>query len=82
MYDIEICIEILVNQIIIIYLLACAAEEFTCVSDGRCLPPGYRCNGNTDCRDGSDEQDCGKWSVYVNVARQKVHALNLCNVQR
>ncbi|XP_072050141.1 uncharacterized protein [Amphiura filiformis] len=36
----------------------CAADKFTCVRDGRCVPTSFRCDGENDCRDGSDEDNC------------------------
>ena len=37
----------------------CAAFEFTC-QDGSCIDLRRVCDRRTDCRDGSDEADCGK----------------------
>lgn len=39
-------------------LSACTIKEFMC-SDGSCVPRGVRCNLREDCRDGSDEENCG-----------------------
>lgn len=37
----------------------CAAFEFTC-QDGSCIDLRRVCDRRTDCRDGSDEANCGK----------------------
>ncbi|XP_076274083.1 sortilin-related receptor-like [Rhynchophorus ferrugineus] len=37
---------------------SCSAEHFSC-GNGLCLPKGWRCDGENDCGDGSDEARCG-----------------------
>ena len=37
----------------------CGRLEFQC-DDGRCIMGLGRCNGSPDCRDASDEKNCGK----------------------
>ena len=32
--------------------------NFSC-DNGECVPDSYRCDGNDDCGDNSDENDCG-----------------------
>ena len=36
----------------------CGVDQSTC-RDGQCIPRDYRCDGDLDCRDGSDEYNCG-----------------------
>jgi hypothetical protein len=36
----------------------CAASQFTC-DTGQCIPLNYVCDDDSDCGDGSDEDDCG-----------------------
>ena len=34
--------------------------EFSCRTNYRCVPLWAMCNGHDDCRDNSDEQNCGE----------------------
>nr|XP_043901345.1 SCO-spondin [Solea senegalensis] len=36
----------------------CRSYEFSCATNGQCVPQAWRCDGETDCMDGSDEQQC------------------------
>lgn len=35
--------------------LPCPDLEFKCVSNGRCILNSWKCDGEPDCKDGSDE---------------------------
>lgn len=35
----------------------CSDKEFRC-SDGSCIAEHWYCDGDTDCKDGSDEESC------------------------
>uniref|UniRef100_A0A3B4TCW3 SCO-spondin n=1 Tax=Seriola dumerili TaxID=41447 RepID=A0A3B4TCW3_SERDU len=37
---------------------ACRSYEFSCATGGQCVPQAWRCDGETDCMDASDEQQC------------------------
>ena len=36
----------------------CPTDNFRCVSDSHCISEQWKCDGDRDCSDGSDEQDC------------------------
>lgn len=36
----------------------CSSEEFHCRTDGTCIPERWRCDGDKDCEDSSDEKNC------------------------
>lgn len=38
----------------------CPSEQFTCNSNGECIPMSWVCDGNPDCSNESDEQACSK----------------------
>ena len=40
--------------------LVCRAGQFRCADGERCLPDYLACDGRPDCRDASDEADCGQ----------------------
>ena len=41
-------------------LVTCRDDQFACANQQKCIHASGRCNGYTDCRDGSDEQ-CSKY---------------------
>lgn len=69
------------------FFIACQADEFMC-RDGLCVDMLFRCNGQVECEDGSDEDDCStligivKCSCgmfQVGLRRNKIHELFRCN---
>ena len=41
-------------KIAVLYIEGCKEHDFSC-SNGQCIPESYKCDGLTDCDDGSDE---------------------------
>ena len=37
--------------------LSCQQDQFACADGLKCVPENYRCNGDKDCEDASDESD-------------------------
>jgi len=40
-------------------LAGCSSDEFRCSNRGRCIPADWVCDGDNDCGDNADEQNCG-----------------------
>lgn len=38
----------------------CTDDQFEC-RNGLCVPKSWRCDGENDCRDYSDEEECGNY---------------------
>lgn len=43
----------------VIYFHSCTEDEFEC-NDETCISLSWKCDRQVDCKDGSDESDCGK----------------------
>ena len=44
---------------VMVVTVACTDDEFTC-DNGLCIPARWICDGDNDCGDFSDEQNCSK----------------------
>jgi len=45
-------------QVSTLYDAGCGSDQFQC-SDGQCIPDYWICDGDNDCGDLADEQNCG-----------------------
>uniref|UniRef100_A0A8C0NLQ7 CD320 molecule n=1 Tax=Canis lupus familiaris TaxID=9615 RepID=A0A8C0NLQ7_CANLF len=42
---------------------SCPPASFQCRTSGFCVPLTLRCDGDEDCPDGSDEDECSEWPI-------------------
>uniref|UniRef100_A0A8C3TEC7 Uncharacterized protein n=1 Tax=Chelydra serpentina TaxID=8475 RepID=A0A8C3TEC7_CHESE len=53
--------------------MTCGVDEFRCKDSGRCIPARWKCDGEDDCGDSSDEpkEECGE--LVPRLARPAMH---------
>ena len=45
----------------------CQGHQHRCGSDDKCIPMFWVCDGERDCENASDEQNCGKEKVFEEI---------------
>ena len=51
--------------VLILGVESCGVDQFACVDTGGCIPIGWQCDGQDDCGDQSDEENCGRSTLFV-----------------
>ncbi|KAG1652486.1 Low-density lipoprotein receptor-related protein 6 [Nymphon striatum] len=60
----------------------CELDSFTCSRNGNCIPKSWRCDGNPECKDGSDElncPDCADETYFKCDNRKCLHPKRICD---
>lgn len=58
--------------------VACASGQFVCLGSRQCIEEELLCDGNVDCRDGTDETECDGNGWKCRVGAFKCHNDELC----
>ncbi|XP_011863854.1 PREDICTED: vitellogenin receptor isoform X2 [Vollenhovia emeryi] len=58
------CYSIFLDDLFGSSAIQCQFGTFKCKSRDICIPSRKRCNGNSDCEDGSDEENCTEYNEY------------------
>ena len=62
------------------HFISTACYQFAC-DNGRCKPDSYKCDGNNDCGDNSDEVGCYSSDDSDEISGSSVCTIYMCNVQ-
>lgn len=59
--------------------LECSTGHFQCKS-GACIPDRWRCDHDNDCDDGSDEENCGNYTLANHLFPHRYRVVLFLNV--
>jgi hypothetical protein len=58
------------SPVFLLVSVTCKPEDFSCGGRvNRCIPNSWRCDGQMDCENGSDEQGCRKCHLVTHTAQ-------------
>ena len=43
----------------------CPSDQFSCKYSGECIPESWQCDGENDCNQGEDEENCDETTIPI-----------------